>query len=87
MKKNQGGKYDPGVHSTPDVNSLGIPHRCWPAAAEHSPASGEMLLGCARLAEPRHCFSTQMLLCTPGSKDFIIKEGKVIREETEKKQN
>lgn len=75
----------------PDVNGSVV----WVSqagGAEPSPVLGEMLLGCAGLAEPWHCFS----LGLPGTfhtnaamhswlQRLIIKEGEVIHEETEKK--
>jgi len=41
------------------------------------------------VAAPRVCqaLSRQILLGTPCSKDFIIKEAKIVHEETEEKQN
>lgn len=50
---------------------------CWGVPGRHSHC----------ISSPWVCpvLSIQTLLCTPGSKDFIIKEGKVIHEETEKK--
>lgn len=43
--------------ASPDVNGLGAPRRCCSAAAEHTPASGEMALGCAGLAGLGRCCS------------------------------
>lgn len=78
----------------PDVSGLGVP----PGADQLLQSTPQCLHRCCwavpgwqshDIACPWVCqaLSTQVLLCTPGSKDFIIKEGKIIHEETEEKQN